>query len=127
MELSYILIGLLVIAIILFILSFFQTDHYKLLREELEQFTLQQIQEGYIIKKKLNILEEELLISDNSFGQDQRPRNITSTVNEILQSQVLSLAKQGASVEQISNQSSLTVTEVRTILSAHGLRGNQNE
>lgn len=125
---EYVMLGLLVFAIFIFILSFFQKDHFQLMREELEQFTLQQMQENYQVKKKLKVLEEELLFNEEEIGPFASPRNNDKqTVHEIIKNQVLSLAQQGSNVEQISKQSSLSYEEVRSILIEHGMWGGGSE
>ena len=122
------LIILFLFAIILFILSFFIKDPYKELREELDQFSMQQLQEIYQIKKKLKVLEEELLVTD----LDSTP-TVTSyspakktDVHDIIKNQVWSLSRQGIPVEQIAKQSSLRVNEVKAILMEFAFKGKHN-
>ncbi len=122
------LIILFLFAIILFILSFFVKDPYKELREELDQFSMQQLQEIYQIKKKLKVLEEELLVTD----LDSTP-TVTSyspaektDVHDIIKNQVWSLSRQGIPVEQIAKQSSLRVNEVKAILMEFAFKGKHN-
>lgn len=59
---EYVIIGLFVFAIILLLLSFAGKDRIKLLEDQVEQLSLTQLQETYLIKKKLKVLEEELLM-----------------------------------------------------------------
>jgi hypothetical protein len=59
-----ILVILLIIGISLFILSFFQKNKTKLVETQLENFTIQVMKEIYQVKKKVKIIEEELMISD---------------------------------------------------------------
>jgi hypothetical protein len=61
---EYIMIGLLSFAILLLILSFFKRDKVSDLEEQLEQLSLTVIQENYQMKKRIKILEEELLFYD---------------------------------------------------------------
>jgi hypothetical protein len=61
---EYIQIGLLAFAIIVLILSFFKRDKVNELEEQLEQLSLTVMQEHYQIKKRIKILEEELLFHD---------------------------------------------------------------
>ncbi len=60
-----IIIGLFSFAILLLVLSFFKRDKVKDLEEQLEQMSLTNIQENYQIKKRVKILEEELLFQDD--------------------------------------------------------------
>ena len=59
-----VIISLFSLAIILLIISLFKKDKIAKLEEELEQVTLTHMQDIYQLKKKVNILEEELLIQD---------------------------------------------------------------
>ncbi|SES83810.1 hypothetical protein SAMN05216389_102404 [Oceanobacillus limi] len=59
-------ITIVVISVALFILSFFLTDKFEKLENELEQLSISTMQETYQLKKKVKILEEELLAEDMS-------------------------------------------------------------
>jgi len=60
----YAIIAVIVIAVILFILTFFMDDKLAELESEFEQFSITTMQETYQLKKKIKILEEELLPED---------------------------------------------------------------
>jgi hypothetical protein len=62
---QYTIIGLFSFAIFLLILSFFKRDKVKDLEEQVEQLSLTIMQENYQIKKRIKILEEELLFHDD--------------------------------------------------------------
>jgi hypothetical protein len=119
-EMEKILISLIIIALILWILSFFLKDPYKQLREEMDQLFMQQLEEIYHIKKKLKVLEEELLINDIAFTPPtphvQFNAAAKSSVHEIIKNQVWSLARQGIPLKQIAEQASLSLYEVQAIL-----------
>ena len=122
------MISLFALSLILFIVSFFLKDTYKILREEIDQLSMTHIQELYMIKKKIKVLEEEILISDESFQPAlsvRQPEFDTEKkgVHEIIKNQVWSLVQRGLSVEQIARQSSLTPSEVESILSEMIRRG----
>lgn len=55
------IVTMLVIGVILFILSYFMNDRLEELENQLEQFSITSIQDTYQMKKKIKILEEELL------------------------------------------------------------------
>ncbi|USK53753.1 hypothetical protein LIS82_19385 [Cytobacillus solani] len=128
---EYVMIGLLAFALILLIISAFLKDPYKMIREEIDQLSMQQIQEMYVIKKKLKVLEEELLVGDEAFRPSPSIRqpfpSERKEVHEIIKNQVWSLAQQGLTVDQISRQSSLSSNEVETILSEMIERGKRYE
>lgn len=125
----YILIGLLSLSILLLFISIFMKDPYKELRNELDQLSMQQIQDLYQIKRKLKILEEELLIDESGFRNtdsfETHPN--TKDIHAIIKNQVWSLAQQGLSIEQISSQSSLTPDKVTAIIYEFSQEGNHYE
>jgi hypothetical protein len=57
----YILIGLFSFSVLLLLLSMFKRDKIKDIEEQVEQLSLTVLQENYQMKKRLKILEEELL------------------------------------------------------------------
>jgi hypothetical protein len=117
---------LLIAALLLFFLSFFLKDPYKQLREEVDQLSMQQLQEIYQIKKKLKILEEELLISEVELSpplsMDLSYSSEKKAIHDIIKNQVWSLAQQGTPIKQIAEQSSLTIGEVQTIITEFSLK-----
>lgn len=117
-----IILTLLSAAILLFIASFFQKDRTAKLENDLEQLAVSHMQEMYQLKKKVKLLEEELLIQDapvSSAVQSRRPGK-PDQINEILKNQVLSLYRQGLSIDQIVRQSTLSKELVMTVLEAGG-------
>lgn len=120
--LEYLMIGLLAFSLLLLIISAFLKDPYKKIREEIDQLSMQQIQDMYIVKKKLKVLEEELLVNDINFQRASSVRsssisNEKKEIHVIIKNQVWSLVQQGLTVEQIARQSSLTPSEVESIIS----------
>src|SRR4051794_27894948 len=98
-----VLIVLLLIAIILLCISFFTKDPIIKLSEEIEQITLTHMQDIHQLRKKVKILEEELLIqSDPLISNSTTLKRNEQTgkapqINEILRNQVLALYRQGLS------------------------------
>ncbi len=113
---GYIIISLIGLAALLFALSFFLKDPYKELREEIDQLTIQQIQDLYQIKKKLKVLEEELLVGDTNQDRQSSFNTGKKQIHEIIKNQVWSLAQQGMDLNQIAKQSSLSTQEVQEII-----------
>jgi hypothetical protein len=124
-----IFISLFFLSLLLFLLSFFLKDPYKQLEEEIDQLSMQQLQEMYQIKKKLKVLEEELLVSDVELFPplSQYSSSNKKEIHEIIKNQVWSLAKQGTPIEQIAKQSSLPINEVQTILTEFAFKGEKYE
>ncbi|MBS4194688.1 hypothetical protein [Lederbergia citri] len=110
-----IIIILLSLAVLLFVISFFQSDKVKVLEKEVEQLSMNMLQDHYLMKKRLKVLEEELLIGQ-SFINDSPKHEKTREPNEILKNHVLALYNQGLDIQQISKQSSLSVETVKDII-----------
>ncbi|MDE3839602.1 hypothetical protein C0966_09560 [Bacillus methanolicus] len=125
---EWIFAGLLTFSVLLLFISFFISDPYEKVREEIDELSMHQMKELYQIKKKLKILEEELLISDEdikkTFTRPKFPKK-KKEIHAIIRNQVLLLAQQGLSVEQIAKQSSLTIDDVNRIL--HDFFKNRGE
>jgi predicted Rossmann fold nucleotide-binding protein DprA/Smf involved in DNA uptake len=117
---GYVLLSLLVVSTLLLILSFFVKDPIKELKNEVDQLSLNQIQELYQMKRKIKILEEELLVSDSDFASTTSQKR---EVHAILKNQVWSLSQQGLSMDQIAKQSSLPIEDVEMILNEYSMRG----
>ena len=62
----YVGISIIVIGIALFVLSFFTNDKFEDLENQIEQLSVSTMQDTYQMKKKINVLEEELLTDDMS-------------------------------------------------------------
>lgn len=117
------------LAIILLALSFFTKDKTAKLEKEMEQMTLTYMQDMYQLKKKVKILEEEFMIPDEQppYSAEQISDSWDEPVHEILKSQVLSLYKQGLSIDQISKQSSLTKEQTLSVIEQYRIRRDQHE
>ncbi|WP_405101182.1 hypothetical protein [Oceanobacillus sp. FSL H7-0719] len=60
------IITILAIGVILFVLSYFMNDRLEEVENQLEQFSITTMQDSYQMKKKIKILEEELLPENTS-------------------------------------------------------------
>ncbi|WP_204524706.1 hypothetical protein [Litchfieldia alkalitelluris] len=69
---EYTIIALLSLSIILLILSFFKKDSIKELEDQIDQLSMTLIQETYQLKKKISVLEEELLVNDATLNHPSR-------------------------------------------------------
>ena len=138
-----------VIGLVFIILSFFIKDSSKKTEQDLEDLSISIYQETNSIKRRLKIVEEELLLEPNfkvqapkaqvkpspmaTFQQvagqvkaaqaisQQQAATSTKPVNNILVSQVIELNKQGLSIEEISKRSTLTPEQIQGILSNGGV------
>lgn len=62
----YAILAVIVTAVILFILSYFMNDRMEELESQVEQLSISTMQDTYQMKKKIKVLEEELLTEDMS-------------------------------------------------------------
>jgi|SRR5690625_133059 len=111
----YIIVTLIIVAVVLLIVSFFMHDKFADLEQQFEQFSISTMQETYQMRKKIKILEEELLTEDLS------NHNMTSNYeNEpyVIQ-KVHQLHDQGYSVVDIAQQTNLSNHDIQTILKNH--------
>jgi len=111
----YIFVTIIAIGLVLFISSFFVKNKLSDLENQLEQFSISTMQDTYQMKKKIKILEEELLtetISENA------ATSIPPSVQDkpLLIQKVYHLHNQGFSTEDISKQTNLNSHDVQTIL-----------
>ncbi|WP_176142535.1 hypothetical protein [Halobacillus hunanensis] len=102
------------VALILFIVSFFMNDRLRDVEDQVEQLSLQYMQESYQMKKKLNVLEEELLSSDlteeilkQSYSNKQSPPLIANIQN---------LHQSGYSTAEIAKKTNLNEYDVHSII-----------
>ncbi|GGH79766.1 putative Holliday junction resolvase-like endonuclease [Pullulanibacillus pueri] len=61
---GYILLVLVIIGLIVLVLSFFKQDSIKQLEDQIEGTSITMMQELYKVKKKVRVLEEEMMIED---------------------------------------------------------------
>lgn len=106
------LIAIISIAVVLFILSFFMNDRFKELETQFEQFSINTMQDTYQVKKKLKLLEEELLTDHISGTVAHANKNQKPAVIQ----KVLHLYQQGYSFDEISKHTSLTTNDVQAII-----------
>ncbi len=137
------------VGIVLIIISFFLKDPSKQIEKDLEDLSIGIYQETNGIKRRLKIVEEELLLEPNfkvhpqksavkktasdMFQQGspqvgaspskplQQNGSNAKPIHSILVSQVIELDKQGLSIEEISKLSTLTPEQIRSILSNGGM------
>src|SRR5699024_10353747 len=67
-----IILTIILVAVVLFASSFFFNDKLDSIEEQLEQFSIATMQDTYQLKKKVKVLEEELLT------EGPMPRSITN-------------------------------------------------
>lgn len=58
------IISIIIVAVVLFVLSYFMNDKFEELETQLEQLSITTMQDTYQMKKQIKILEEELMPAD---------------------------------------------------------------
>lgn len=131
------------LGIVFIILSFLIKDRSKKIEQDLEDLSINIYQETNSMKRRLKIVEEELLLDGplnvTSKSMKQQPfaqatqaytatpavkqaakSVINKPVHSILVSQVLELEKKGMSVDEIQKRSALTTDQILHILQTGG-------
>lgn len=112
METQTLIITLLSISITLLIISFLKKDRNKAIEKQIENFSITLMQEIYQLKKKIKVLEEEILI-----GQDDRFYTSNKNVYQNYdRDQILSLYEEGHSFEEIEEMTGLTLEKINELL-----------
>lgn len=134
------------VGIFFILLSFFMKDKSSKVEAELEELSLSLYQETNILKRRLKIVEEELMLEPNfQVASPKQPSTPTTAkspmatfqqvtaqlqqtqvtpkspdigkpINSILVSQVQALHAQGLSMDEISQRSTLSHTQIASIL-----------
>lgn len=109
---EYTIIALFSLSILLFIISFLKKDRNKEVEAQIENFSITLMQEIYQLKKKIKVLEEEILI-----GQDDR--YFTNSQDPIItydRDKILALYEDGHSLEEIEDITGLSIEKIQEIL-----------
>lgn len=109
----YVLITLIAVAVVLFILTFFMSDKFDDLESQVEQLSISSMQDTYQLKKKIKILEEELLTDDMSSDATQSGR---TDDKPMLIQKVIALNEHGYTTEAISERTALSSNDIQAIL-----------
>ncbi|SFQ74286.1 hypothetical protein SAMN05421670_0036 [Psychrobacillus psychrotolerans] len=106
---------IMIIGIVLIAVSFFFKDPSKKVESELEELSFTVYQETSTIKRRLKVIEEELLIESTKVSTPMK-KQTKPAIHDIIKNQVLELHKQGFSLNEISVRSSLTIDEVKYVI-----------
>ncbi len=109
MNVIYTIVALLVVGIVLLIISFFSQDKFKQIENQIEQLSLSTLQDSYQTKKKLKVLEEELLPNQIDFGDFKKK---SSPIFD----RVESMYEEGYSIAQISQATQLSEYDVEMLI-----------
>ncbi|MGM0751469.1 MAG: hypothetical protein ACQET6_06020 [Bacillota bacterium] len=113
MELLF--IALVSFSILLLVISFFIRDRYRDIEKDIDDLSMNVLQEHYQLKKRIRVLEEELMVDGDAPLKRTAPAR--KPIHEVVKNQVIALHQQGIPVEQIAKQSALSNTEVQRLIS----------
>ena len=114
---------LLIIGLISTLASFFVGSSSSKHAEEIEKVSISLHQETHNLKKRLKVVEEELMIGVGHLSTPP-PKNkkaMAKPVHNIIVNQILSLHEQGYSIADIAKRSSLSTNEVLAVLRSKGV------
>lgn len=114
-------VTLIIVAIVLFVISYFLTDKVDHLEEQFEQFTISTQQDTYQLNRKMRLLEKHLkdqsgssIVNDNVANKQDN-----ESINPIVMQKIKHLHEQGYSVEDIIKQTGLSQEEINHVLTKH--------
>lgn len=106
-------------AIVFFIFSFFAKDRIKQLEQQMEQLNLTMMQNDYQMKKKMKVLEEELLAGDLTqeiVHQQSRKQTSGLFKPQNTEDTVLTMYQKGYKTHYIAKQTHLSEDEVLALV-----------
>ncbi|MDQ0351024.1 3-oxoacyl-[acyl-carrier-protein] synthase III [Alkalibacillus filiformis] len=116
----YALGTLLVIGLVLLIISFFMNSRFKEIETELEQLSMDHIQNQYVMNNKLKVLEEELLTGTINLGEysSQHSKNddLFKQKEPTVVKRVVGLFEDGYSFKEIEEQTGLSQDDIKVIV-----------
>lgn len=123
---------IMIVGIFFLVLSFFMKDRTKKIEKEVEDLSINIYQETNSIKRRLKVVEEELLVEGSNpvrpapraqvaVTKASNPAATIKPVHSILVNQVLQLGKQGLSVQEIQKRSALSPEQITHILKNGGM------
>lgn len=117
----YMFLTLFSVALVLYILSFFTKSRIQDLEEQIEEISLNTIQETYQLKKKMKVLEEELLIEEEtgSFYKENVPRASNESDGGSVGHKVLTLYQEGYTTKEIAEKTSMKEHDIFVTLRQH--------
>ncbi|MCD5323576.1 MULTISPECIES: hypothetical protein [Pontibacillus] len=110
----YVFLTLFSVALVLYILSFFAKSRIQELEEQMEEISLNAIQETYQLKKKMRVLEEELLIDEapERFYQEPTPTPADESESNLMGQKVLDLYQEGFTTKEIADKTSMKEEDI---------------
>ncbi|WP_394217831.1 hypothetical protein [Halobacillus trueperi] len=113
----YVIGTLATVALGLFVLSFFMNDRMRELENQVEQVNMTMMQSNYQLKKKMKVLEEELLAEDLTQEiMKQPPKKNEAPKTLPLVDTVRSMYQKGYKTHYIAKQTNLSEHDVHSMI-----------
>lgn len=112
---------LVIIGLVIVVVSFLVGNSSRSYSDELEKVSISLHQESNNLKKRLNVIEDELMIGVGTVQTSRQSQQRVKPIHEIIINQILSLQGQGFSTEDIAKRASLTSAEVNAVLREKGV------
>ncbi|WP_242517696.1 hypothetical protein [Halobacillus sp. GSS1] len=123
----YVIGTLAAVALGLFILSYFMNDRMKELENQVEQVNMTMMQSNYQLKKKMKVLEEELLAEDLTQEIMKQPLKKKEAPRSLpLVDTVLSMYQKGYKTHYIAKQTNLSEYDVQSMIQQQKTGGVQS-
>ncbi|ASS91916.1 MAG: hypothetical protein C6W58_07040 [Bacillaceae bacterium] len=110
-----VIIILFLVSIALLGIAYTQRDDIKELEQEVEHLSVSAMQEIYKMKKKMRVLEEELLQGTNTKPVSQDTQSVIH-FDYYTKNKILSKYQQGMSIAEIAKSENATTDEVKLII-----------
>lgn len=110
----YVIVTIIIIAIVLFVLSFYMHDKLSELEGQIEDISLSNIQESYQMNKKINILEEELLIGQFDMVTTEDETNNKLQIPTI--QKIKELHSKGIDILDIAKETGFSTNDIKAII-----------
>ncbi|KGX88882.1 hypothetical protein [Pontibacillus litoralis] len=127
---TYTFLTLFVVSIALYLLSFPMKSKIKDLEQQIDQLSLRNLQDNYQLKKKIKVIEEELLINDwgtNLTSSNKVEMTNTSAMAETMNqaplvNKVLHMFENGYTTAEIAQATSLKEHDILTTLKQYSTK-----
>ncbi|MGO4887174.1 hypothetical protein ACJ2A9_05395 [Anaerobacillus sp. MEB173] len=106
---------------VLFLLSFFRKEQNKEVERQIENFSITLMQEIYQLKKKIKVLEEEILI-----GSDEKYFE-TPGIQQNSQQKIIDLYENGYALREIAEITSIASEAVEEVITDYIRNGQRKE
>ncbi|GEL77329.1 hypothetical protein [Tenuibacillus multivorans] len=123
----YVITSLFVVGLVLFIISFFLHNRFDELEKQIDQLSISTLQDGYVLKNKIKVLEEELLTDPmdlTNLRQHMKEQQQKEADKEpAIVKNVKALYEQDYTLDQIEEKTGLRQEDIRVIVNQR----NKNE